>query len=118
MKGVMKGVRQGMIGTLLMFGAIGCVSNHYVKKNGGAPQYDVIFLNNCSRATGVLYLDDEYRNRRKIDVKARRLVADQPRTFRIPGGRHTYHVEFSEVGGTRVMEGSFVVESASRLRMC
>ncbi len=118
MKGVMKGVGQGMIGTLLMFGAISCVSNHYVKKNGGAPQYDVIFVNNCSRATGVLYLDDEYRNRRKIDVKARHLIAGRPRTFRIPGGPHTYHVEFNEVDGIRVMEGSFVVESASRLRMC
>ena len=103
---------------LLLTTASGCVSNHYVRKNGGAPLYEVRIINNCSAATGVMYLDDEYRNRRKIDVKPRRIIANRPQTYRIPGGRHTYRVEFDEVASTRVMEGAFIVEESSILRLC
>jgi hypothetical protein len=115
----MIGVRARLACAMLLPLLSGCVTtNHYVKKNRGAPEYEIRIVNNCSPATAVLYLDDEYRNRRKIDVKARRIAANSPRTFRIPGGPHTYHVEFNELNGIRVREGSFVVEAAATYRMC
>lgn len=91
-------------------------SGRYLYGRGG-PEYDVIIVNNCSRFTAQLYLDDEYRNRQKIDVKVRS-VGSKPRTMRLPAGRHTYHAEFREFDNIKVREGSFVVRGPARYEMC
>lgn len=95
----------------------GCFSSGRYLYGRGGPEYDVTIVNNCSRFTARLYLDDEYRNRQKIDVKPRP-VGSKPRSMRLPAGRHTYHVEFNEFDAIKIHEGSFVVRGPSRFEMC
>lgn len=102
---------------LLLLIVSACSSNRYVRGHGSAPEYDVTIVNNCSRFTARLYLDDEYRNRHKIDVRSRP-VGTKPRTMRLPAGRHTYHVEFHEFDNIKLHEGSFVVTGPARYMMC
>jgi hypothetical protein len=101
---------------LAMLGAA-CGSNRYIAKNGGAPLYEVSFINTCSRFTGRLYLDEERQNRRKIDVKAR-AVGSRPYTMRLAAGPHRYYVEFREFEETKFKEGTFVVTGPTRFSMC
>ena len=95
----------------------GCMSSGRYLYGRGGPEYDVTIVNNCSRFTAQLYLDDEYRNRNKIDVKVR-AIGSKPRTMRLPAGRHTYHVEFKEWDAIKIHEGSFVVRGPQRIAMC
>ncbi len=110
-------IRGTVLGCALALIGVGCASNRYVHKNGGAPVYDVGFRNNCSQYTAFLWFDDEYQNRRKIDVKARR-VGTRVQRFKVPGGSHTFHAEWREVGGTRTHTGTFVVRRSEVFDMC
>lgn len=101
---------------LLCLVVTACSSNRYLHGRGG-PEYDVTIVNNCSVYTARLYLDDEYRNRRKIDVRWHG-IGTKPRTMRLPAGPHTYHAEFHELENIKVREGSFVVRGPSTFRMC
>ena len=101
---------------LVVVALTACSSNRYLRGRGG-PEFDVTIVNNCSRFTARLYLDDEYRNRMKIDVRSRG-IGSTPRTFRLPAGPHTYHAEFHEFDNIKIREGSFVVRGPSRFSMC
>lgn len=113
----MHSVRGGLSGVALVLLASACASNRYVSKNGGAPQVEIRVVNNCSGITGRLYIDDEYRNKHKIDVKPRS-VGSRPRTMRLPAGPHRYHVEFREFDVIKYHEGTFNVIEPATFRMC
>jgi hypothetical protein len=102
---------------LLSMAASACASNRYVSKNRGAPEYDVTIVNNCTRLTVKLWFDNEYRSRHKIDVRARR-IAGRPETYRLPAGKHSYHLEWDDVSAIRVREGTFVVQGVETFSMC
>ena len=74
-------------------------------------------MNRCSPLTVRVWIDDEWRNRRKIDVKARS-VGTRPQTFPIPEGRHFYHAEWGTSSGMEIREGSFTVTGPGRMRIC
>lgn len=102
----------------LVLVATACASGRYINKNGGAPQYSVTMVNNCSRFTARLYIDEEWRNRHKIDVKPHP-VGTKPRTMRLPAGRHAYYIEFHEFEEIKIRQGTFtVVREGQRLEMC
>lgn len=113
----MHSVRGVLGGVVLVLLASACASNRYVSKNGGAPQFEIRVVNNCSRFTGRLYIDDEYRNKHKIDVKPRS-VGSRPRTMRLPAGPHRYYVEFREFDVIKYHEGTFNVSGPATFRMC
>lgn len=113
----MRHVRAGMVAVTLAVLTSACTTTHYVNKNGGAPMHNVTFVNTCSRFTGLLYLDNEYQNRRKIDVKPR-AVGSRPYTMKLAEGPHRYHVEFREFEETKFKDGSFMVRGPSRFEMC
>ena len=113
----MRTSRELLIAMVLVTTVSACASNRYVSKNGGAPEYEIRVVNNCSRFTGRLYIDEEYRNKHKIDVKPRS-VGTKPRAMRLPAGFHRYYVEFREFEGIRYHEGSFTVRGPATFRMC
>jgi len=100
----------------LSFVASACASNRYVANRDGRI-YDVTLVNSCSPYTVRVWIDDEWSNRRKIDVKPR-TVGTRPQTFPIPEGRHFYHAEWGVPGGTQINEGSFMVTGPGRMRIC
>lgn len=97
----------------------GCVgSTRYINKNGGAPWYTVTMVNNCSRFTARLYIDEEARNRHKIDVKPHS-VGSKPRDMRLPAGVHAYYIEFHEFDEIKIRQGTFTIRrEGQRLEMC
>lgn len=106
-------------GAVLLTALAGCfASSRYINKNGGAPIYSVTMVNNCSRFTARLYIDEEWRNRHKIDVKPH-YVGSKPRTMRLPAGRHAYYIEFHEFEEIKIRQGSFRVQRDGQvLEMC
>jgi hypothetical protein len=103
---------------VLLCAATACASGRYINKNGGAPIYDVTMVNNCSRFTARLYIDEEYRNRRKIDVKPHP-VGSKPRTMRLPAGVHSYYIEFHEFEEIKIRQGTFTIRRDGQvLEMC
>lgn len=114
----MIGVRVRLAMAVLPLFTAGCASNRYVRKNGGAPVYEVQFVHQCSAYSGRVWIDDEYNNRHKIDVKAR-FMGSRPLKLKLPGGPHTFHAEFREPANIQVQTGSFVVrEAGATFRMC
>lgn len=93
-----------------------CGANRYVN-NRGSTEYAVTIVNNCSRYTVQIWIDDEWSNRRKIFVP-NRYIGSRPQTFSLPGGRHFYHLEFTDGDGKRIHEGSFTVSGNARFSMC
>ena len=106
-------------GAVLLAAMTGCFGGtRYINKNGGAPLYSVTMVNNCSRFTARLYIDDEYRNRHKIDVKPHP-VGSKPRTMRLPAGTHAYYIEFHEFEEIKIRQGTFRVQRDGQvLEMC
>jgi hypothetical protein len=100
----------------LLFVSNACASNRYVTNRDGRI-FDVTLVNSCSPYTVRVWIDDEWQNRRKIDVKAR-VVGTRPQTFPIPEGRHFYHAEWGVPGGTEIREGSFNVSGSGRMQIC
>lgn len=100
----------------LLFVANSCASNRYVTNRDGR-MFDVTLVNTCTRYIVRVYIDDEWQNRRKIDVKPR-AVGSQPRTFQIPEGRHFYHAEWNDDTEIQIREGSFTVTRAGRMQIC
>jgi hypothetical protein len=113
----MRQSRVVLVGLALLIFASACASNRYVHKNGGAPLHEVRFVNTCSRFTGRLYIDDEYRNKHKIDVKSR-AIGSRPYTMRLAAGSHRFYVEFREFESIKFKEGTFLVRGPSIFEMC
>jgi hypothetical protein len=104
---------------LLATGSSACATSRFVRSPAGAAHYDVRFVNDCVRGTANIYFDGEYRQRRRLEVKPRKVGHGESKVVSLPAGRHTYTAEVLPFSGEgQLVTGEFVVDRDGSLRLC
>jgi hypothetical protein len=108
-----------MLLALLTLSANACTTTRFVRTPRGAVMYDVRFVNDCARGTANVYFDGEYRQRRRLDVRPRRIGHGESKVLSLPAGRHTYTAEVTPFSGDgQLVTGELVVDRDGTLRLC
>ena len=109
---------------LLLLGALlgsvaGCTTKRFITTTRGAPLHVVTFVNACREPMAHIFLDLEYENKERPDVRPRRIKRGESSTFRLTAGRHQYVAEiFSASGEIVSVTRPFLLDRDVTIRVC
>ena len=107
-----------LLGVLLASGA-GCTTKRFITTTRGAPVHVVTFVNACREPMMHIYLDLEYENKERPDVRPRRIKRGESSAFRLTAGRHLYVAElFTASGDISSVTQQFQVNRDITIRVC
>lgn len=107
-----------LLGVLLVSVA-GCTTKRFITTTRGAPVHVVTFVNNCREPMVHIFLDLEYENKERPDVRPRRIKRGESSTFRLSAGRHMYVAElFSANGDITSVTQPFQLNRDVTIRVC
>ena len=112
-------------GRLLLLGVLlasvtGCTTKRFITTTRGAPLHVLTFVNDCREPMAHIFLDLEYENKERPDVRPRRIKRGESSTFRLTAGRHMYVAELFSASGdiTRVTQPPFLLNRDATIRVC
>lgn len=113
-----------LVSRLLLLGAllgsvVGCTTKRFITTTRGAPLHVVTFVNSCREPMAHIFLDLEYENKERPDVRPRRIKRGESSAFRLTAGRHLYVAEiFSASGEIVSVTQPFQLSRDVTIRVC
>ena len=103
----------------LLGSVAGCTTQRFITTTRGAPVYVLTLVNDCREPMAHIFLDLEYENKERPDVRPRRIRRGESSTFRLTAGRHTYVAElFSASGDISKVTQPFDLNRSVTIRVC